>query len=365
MPFQTIGAYACQNLQTDLVDYYKANSPQYRTLGSTSLIKWLLSPQNTANFRRINVTSIPGKKRAVAFQITDPFCFDLARAARACATPAGTISQTPQEIIFDLDVDPYRIVDGNDAPVALKIDLDQMMQYCTINDMSWITDQISRTLFRFEEVLDLRLLELLVTQVGQNLDGDAVTNIPLWVVNTLTNTAVINPEAEFAMTQVMKDIGVDSQFGIVGGKTVSKLQQYLKWLVADLASVDMSKTLAATPFAFYDRNANSVMTENDWLQLPPGAVQLVTWNRYAPGSSVRKEVTDLYTKGTVALPTSGLMVDYNWIFDYQCNIWTFEPLLYADLAVVPPGGCGTPNVNGILRFHDCSGRAVIPDCPAS
>lgn len=365
MPFGNIGAYACQNLQTDLVSYYGANAPQFRTLGSTSLLKWLLSPQNTSNFKRIDVTSIPGKKRAVAFRVSDPYCFDLARAARACATPAGIISQTPTEIVFDLNVDPYRIVDGNGAPVALQIDLEEMEQFCTVDDMSWITDQINRTLFRFEQVLDKRLLELLVAQVGVNIDGDAITQIPLWVVNTLTNTAVINPEAEFAMTQIMKDIGVDSQFGVVGGKTVSKLQQYLQWLVADLASVDMSKTIAATPFAFYDRNADTVMTQNDWLQLPPGAVQLVSWNRYAPGSSIRKTVTDLYTKGTITLPTTGLMVDYNWTFDYTCNIWKFEPILFADLAVVPAGGCATPNVNGILRFHDCSGRGVIPECPAT
>ena len=365
MPFGNIGAYACQNLQTDLVAYFGANSPQFRTLGSTSLIKWLLSPQNTSSFQRINVTSIPGKKRAVAFRTTDPYCFDLCRAARACATPAGVISQTPTEIVFDLDIEPYRICTGS-SPLALTIDLEQMEQYCTVDDMTWITDQINRVLFRFEEVLDLRLLELLVAQVGENFDGDAITNIPLWVVNTLTNTAVINPEAEFEMAQRMRDIGVDSQFGIVGGKTVAKLQQYLRWLVADLASVDMSKTLASTsPFSFYDRNADTVMTQNDWLQLPPGAVQLVTWNRYAPGSSIRKTVTDLYTKGTITLPTTGLTIDYNWTFDYTCNIWTFEPLLYAHLAVVPPGGCGTPDVNGILRFHDCSGRDVYPECPGS
>ena len=363
MPFGNIGAYACQNLQTDLLAYFGQNAPQFRTLGSTSLLKWLLSPQNTANFKRIDVMSIPGKKRAVAFRIVDPFCFDLARAARACGTPAGVISQTPTEIVFDLNINPYRIVDGDGAPVALKVDLEQMQQYCTVDDMSWITDQINRTLFRFEEVLDKRLLELLVAQVGDNFSGDEITNIPLWVVNTLTNTAIINPEAEFAMSQIMRDIGVDSQFAIIGGKTVAKLQKYLQWLTADLASVDMSKTLAATPFAFYDRNADTVMNQNDWLELPPGAVQLVSWNRFGPGSSMRKSVTDLYTDGTITLPTTGLTVDYSWKYDYNCHVWTFEPSLVADLAVVPPGGCGVQSdVNGILRFHDCSGRAVIPTC---
>jgi hypothetical protein len=361
MPFSNIGAYACQNLQTDLISYFGANAPQFRTLGSTSFIKWLLSPQNTSNFKRIDVTSIPGKKRAVAFRVNDPFCFDLTRASRACGTPAGTISQSPQEIVFDLDIDPYRITDDGD-PIALKIDLDDMAQFCTVDDMSWITDQINRTLMRFEEVLDKRLLELLDAAVGEDIDGNTPTQIPLWVVNTLTNTAVINPEAEFAITQIMRDIGVDSQFAAIGGKTIAKLQKYLQWLTADLASVDMSQTIASTPFAFYDRNIDSIAGQDFWYQIPPGAVQLVSWNRYAPGSSVRKTVTDLYTKGTITLPTTGLTVDYNWTFDYQCNIWTFEPLLFADLAIVPAGGCSTPNVNGILKFQDCSGHPVLPEC---
>lgn len=362
MPFGNIGAYACQNLQTDLVSFYRENAPQFRTLGSTSLLKWLLSPQNTANFRRIDVTSIPGKKRAVAFYMVDPYCFDLARAARACNVPAGVISQTPNEIVFDLDVEPYRIVDDNGDPVALKIDLEDLERFCMLDDMSWITDQINRTLFRFEQVLDKRLMELLDSQVGVDFAGASPTLVPLWVTNTLTNTSVINPEAEFTIEQIMKDIGVDTQFAVIGGKTVAKLQKYLSWLTADLASVDMSKTIAATPFAFYDRNADTIIGQNAWYQLPPGAVQLVSWNRYAPGSSLRKSVTDLYTKGTVTLPTTGLDVDYNWIFDYQCNVWTFEPMLYADLAVVPPGGCGTPNVNGIIKVADCSGIPVLAEC---
>ena len=245
----------------------------------------------------------------------------------------------------------------------MEIDLETMEQYCTVDDMSWITDQINRTLFRFEEVLDKRFMELLVAQVGENIAGDAITDIPLWVVNTLTNTAVINPEAQFALQQYMRDIGVDQQFAAIGGGTIAKLQQYLAWITADLASVDMGKTLAATPFAFYDRNADTVMAPSDWLQLPPGAVQLVTWNRYGPGASMRKTVTDLYTHGTITLPTTGLSVDYEWTYDYTCKKWRFEPMLFADLAVVPSGGCSTPNVNGILRMHDCSGRPVLPACP--
>jgi hypothetical protein len=363
MPFSNIGALACQNLQTDLVNFYGGLAPQYRTNGSTATIKWLLSPQNTSNFERINVTSIPGKKRAVAFRLLDPYCFDLCRAARVCNVPAGVISQTPNEIVYDLDIDPYRPCDGYGEPMKLQIALEDLEQYCTLNDMSWITDQINRFLLRFEEQLDKRLLELLEPLVGTNFSAEAISNVPIFVTNTNTNTAALNPEGQFALNQLMLDIGIDTQqYGIIGGAIVRKIAMYQKWATANDAGVDLSKFDAASPVVFYDRNADVVLATNDWLQLAPGAVQLVSWNRYAPGSSIRKSVTDLYTKGTVTLPTTGLEVDYDWVFDYECNVWSYEPTLRADLATVPPGGCSSPGVNGIIRIHECSDIAVIPVC---
>lgn len=363
MPFGNIGAYACQNLQTDLVDYFARNAPQYRTYGNTSTLKWLLSPQNTNGFKKLDVSSgIPGKKRPVAMQIADPYCFDIAKAARLCTNTAGNISQTPQEIVYDFTGDPFRIVDDSDAPLRLKIDLAALQAYCTINDFSWLTDQINRLLFRFEEQLDLRIFELLAAGVGTNKAGDAVTNLPLWVLGN-NNTAILNPETQFALNQTMNDIGVNTQWGAIGGSIINKINQFTKWLGLDSAGVDMSKVLAINPFTFYDRNAEDVIGITDFLQLAPGAAQLITWNRYGPGSSVRREVTDLYSNGTITLPTTGLDIDWKWRYDYECEIWYFEPSLFADVVIVPAGGCNTPGVNGIIQVHDCSGQPVIPVCP--
>ncbi len=363
MPFSNIGAYACQKLQTNLVDYYGKNSPAYRTNGSTSLIKWLLSPQNTASFQKINVTSIPGKKRGVAFRTDEAYCFDIARKARACNVTPANISQTPQEIVFDLDIDPYRpISGGGDDPSVLKIDLEALRQYCTVDDMSWITNQINRFLLRFEEQLDKRFFELLAPLIGTNFAGDAITNLPLWTVNSLSNTAALNPEAEFAIGQTLLDIGVNQQYAMIGGALVNKIRNFMKWAAGDAAGVDMSKYQATNPYPFYDRNSDGVLGSTDFLLLAPGTVQLVTWNMFAQGASTRKEVTDLYTHGTITLPTTGLEIDYQWTYDYNCKVWTFEPILYADLAVVPSGGCDTPDANGTIRIHDCSGQEVIPVC---
>jgi hypothetical protein len=363
MSFANVGAYACQNLQTDLVTYFGKNAPQFRTYGSTSTIKWLLSPQNTANFKRLDVTSIPGKKRPVAFRIVDPFCFDVARVERLCSATPGTINQTPQEIVYDLTEDAYRVIGDDDLPRRLKIDLEDLERFCTVDDMSWITDQINRYLIRFEESLDANVLALLVGFAGTNKAGEAITNLPLWVTNNLSGTSQLNPETQFALNQTMQDIMVDTQWAAIGGSIINKINQFTKWMGLDAAGVDMSKQPANNPYTFYDRNAEAVLGTTDFLQIAPGVAQLVYWNRFGPGSSLRRQVTDLYSKGTITLPTTGLDVDWEWKFDYDCSIWYFEPSLHLDVAVVPPGGCGTPDVNGLIRIHDCSGIPVIPVCP--
>jgi len=74
-------------------------------------------------------------------------------------------------------------------------------------------------------------------------------------------------------------------------------------------------------------------------------------------------VTDLYSNGTIVSPATGLEIDWKWSYDYSCEKWKFEASLHAELAVVPPGGCGTDGVNGILRYHECSNTALVPACP--
>lgn len=362
MPFDNVGAYACQNLQVALLDYFGANSPEMRTYGSIAWLRWLLSPQNTANFERIPIESMPGKIRPVAFQINDPFCFDLARVERVCTDNLGTISQTPQEIVFEMnDIDPFVVVDGSGNPLKLKIDLKVLQTKCTINDQTWITNQISRYLLRYEEALSKQLLSLMQTHIGTNYAGEAITNIPLWL--TVGGKTNLNPEALFAINQQMLNVQVDTNYAIIGDAVVNKILMYEKWQSGSDIGTDLSKFNPNNPYPFYDRNFGPIFGNFDFLAVPPGAVQLVSYNENAQGSSYNTQVTNLYSNGTIILPRTGLAVDWEWRFDYECKIWVFEAKLRADLAVVPPGGCNTPNVNGIIQFHDCTQTPIFPACP--
>lgn len=362
MAFAAIGAMACQNLQVDLFDFFGENIPGNRTYGDVSTLRWLLSPQNTSGFERVNVTSIPGKIRGVAFRVKEPQCFDVARTALLCTDTATDFSQTPKEMVYSFPNDPYRIVVGeDDDPGALKIDLLAMKQFCTVDDYSWIRSQIFDVLSRFEEGVSKSATELLSAAAGTTFEGEALQNLPMFV--DYQGKITVNPEAEFAMDQIMKDIMVNKQFSIIGGRVVNKINKYMEWAGLDAAGIDLSKVDSRIPYSFYDRNADSILGIYDWLQLAPGAAQIVTWNQYGPGSSQRSEVTDLYSNGTITMPRTGLQIDWEWTYDNKCKVWRFIPSLHMDVVVVPPGGCSTPGVNGIIRVHDCSGKPIIPVCP--
>lgn len=364
MPFGAIGAYTCQRLQANMVDYYKKNLPQFRTLGSTSLIKWLLSPQNTANFKKIDVQSIPGKKRGVAFHLETPFCLELCSMDVDCNTTMTNIQPSTKEMVFDLTDNPYRVCDGDGDPMRLYFDAEDMMKYCTETDQSFIQRQILRFLLEWEEALDKKLTAMLAGVVGTNAAEEGVTNLPIFVNNSISNTSALNPDAQWYLQQLYSDLGLDGNFGMIGGNIVNKIAQFNKWACCNHAGVDLSKADATNPWVFYNRNFNATFGASDFLIMAPGAAQLVTWNRYKGEKA--KSVTELYTHDTVVLPTTGLEVDYQWYYDYKCEKWTFDPFLHLELAVAPPGGC-TDNldaVNGIVRVHECGSVPLQPTCPA-
>src|SRR6185369_17336943 len=109
------------------------------------LLKFLKSPQNTRGFRQIDVESIPGKKRAIAMMIDNPFCFDICSLAADCNTTRIENSNPAQEVVYDLTSDPYRVCNndsGPNSPEVLTFDEEDLMRYCTITDFSYITRQI-------------------------------------------------------------------------------------------------------------------------------------------------------------------------------------------------------------------------------
>lgn len=364
MPFSAIGTYACKALQAKLIDFYGQNAPEFRTLGSIGLVKWLLSPQNTRGFQQINVESVPGKKRPVAMLVDNPFCFDLCALSADCNTTRVESTNPSQEIVFDLTGPEYRVCDGEGSgaqPVTLTFDEADLMRYCTETDTSYITRQIARYNKRFIESLDQRVFEILASKVGTNAQGQATTDLTFFTTNVDTGQSNLNATAIFFLNQLWQDAANDSQFALIGGQTLNMIAAFKQWQGLNAMGVDLMNINEEIPFIYYDRNSDAILGQTDFLQIAPGAAQLVTWNKYK--GEKRRSVTDLYTHGTFIDPATGLEVDFKWYYDYKCEKWTYEPFLFAELAVNLAGGCGDAlaGVNGIVHVHAC-GQVTSPIC---
>lgn len=364
MPYSAIGTYACKHLDAKLIEFYGQNAAEFRTLGSIGLLKWLKSPQNTRGFRQIDVESIPGKKRAIAMLVDNPFCFDICSLGADCNTTRVESSNPSQEIVYSLSDTPFRVCDGEGSgaqPVALTFDEEDLMRYCTVDDTSYITRQIGRYNKRFIESLDQRVFETLAANVGTNAKGAATTDLTFFTTNADTGQSNLNAMAVFFLNQLWKDAGNDMQYALIGGQTLSMIAEFKKWQGLNAMGVDLNNIDEEIPFIYYDRNSDSILGLADFIQISPGAAQLVTWNRYK--GEKRRSITDLYTHGTFIDPATGIEVDYEWYFDYKCKKWTYEPFIHAELAVNPAGGCGASleGVNGIVQVHSCA-QVVDPAC---
>lgn len=368
MAFSAIGTYACRAFQDKYEAYYGANSPEFKTMGSNALVRWLLGPQNTRGFKQISdgITSgqtVPGKKRAVAFALDTPMCFDVCAIPDiTCTTERVASSPATQEIVFDFTGPAYRVCDAEGEPVRLEFDHATLAKYCTETDTAYITRQIARFNKRFIEAFDKRIGELLEALVGQNSDGSTLTRIPFFI-NHSSGLVTLNPEATWFLDQTYRDIGGEGQFALIGGKVLNKITQYHKWAGLSDAGIDLGSLGDIDPYAFYDRFLDATIGQNNFFQLSPGAVQLVTFTENI-GENNRR-VTDLYTHSTVTDPATGLEIDFEWYYEPKCKVWTYEPHLYAELAVVQPGGCGIPGANGVLMIEDCSAGATPPVCADS
>jgi len=366
MAFSAAATYACRALTQSLVDYYGANTAELKTMGSNALVRFLLSPQNTAGMRQIadGITqAVPGKKRAVAFAFDNPFCFDVcAINGLNCNTVREPTTPATQEIVFDFDGPAYVVCDGNGDPQRLEFTHSDLARYCTETDTSYITRQIARFNRRFIEAFDKRIGEQLETMVGTNANGDALSRAPFFMQHA-SGLININPEAFFHMDQTMLDIGVDQQYAIVGGKVINKINQYQKWAGLNDAGINLDEISNINPYSYYDRFLDSTLGINRFFQLSPGAVQLVTFTENIGENN--RQVTDLYTHSTFVDQPTGLEVDFEWYYEPKCKVWTYEPHLYAQLAVARPGGCGIPGANGVLLWEDCSNGANPPVCSES
>ena len=106
---------------------------------------------------------------------------------------------------------------------------------------------------------------------------------------------------------------------------------------------------------FYDRFVDAQVGTNDMIVLAPGAVQLVTWNKYVGEYAKRN---DVFEHGTLTDPFTGLTYDIKINYDDCKDRWTIQFGLYFKLVHLPSNAfAADDDLNGVnYTFHwtDCS-----------
>jgi len=342
-----------------LSDYFGRQVPENRDYGSLAFLQWLVSNENLAGVRRLSddIIGVPGKKRGVKLQFTQPMCVQVCTTAWACDDAKVPLSPAISFAEFDIET-KYHVCDTSGAPAALKFTNSEWAQYCELNDEQFIQDQFSKFDMSMFKALDKALVELLRTMLPA---ADDVT-LPFMRTNTTTGYKTLADEWLLWISEKLADEGTDMMDVVLfGGSMVKTIQHKYKIATASTEGFNLANTSGDIPNMYFDRNFDSVFGKNVIIAIPKNALQLVTFNEYVGG---KRHIGELAINSTKVMPLgngSSIEFDYQWRKDVNCLSYEYFPSLYMELVKTLAGGCIDPNADGFIVFKDC-GDNELPAC---
>ena len=307
----------CEKVQTSLNDLMGNNAPEAKRT-PVGYLQAILSPTNRAGFSSIPVDQGNGKKRSVRVtyaqrgtedDITDTY-------NNGC-TPE--ISKTPFEDIVSVN-----------TPLSTKgisFSEDEMRKLCEA-DSAWMARVINSELNPFMTALNKRLITLQAANFGNFADGtNGVKSREL--INGDDGYAYYNGEVD--ILNDFEDIDAGSRPMLIGSGMLRDYTRLTDIGCCNAAGVELG---SAGDFDYFnDRHVGAILgNANDFIGLAPGNVQLVTYNKYK--GTYRKE-NDVFSKGTIIDPYTGLELDMRWKYD-DCNeVYTLSFSLWYSLYFLP------------------------------
>lgn len=362
-------AFECQSIQKSLDSYFADNLIPYKRAKDNAFIRFLKSQPNRQGVIQIqdDATNAFGQKLKVRMRTRDNLCLALVKQSWTCDQAVFLKNAVPKEHLFDLDDTPYTLKDPTDAtskPLVFKWDFNEYKRLC-INQPEFFQETIARGLVQLEELVNKDLMTVLATKLGkqQTSAGTAVASkpVPLFLASTQTAVPVQNPFVTAKIQEAYNLSRTTGRYSVFGGTRFWNYAQASNISTASAWGFDISKTVQPYDF-MYDLDYDSVFGAASFISIPYGGVQLVQWN-----ANVGDGFIDFphSKKFTVSTP-NGLRVDMFWehFTGNMCNEIRVGLSTYAELAVVPSGGCFVDNdVNGLFKFTDCSLTTDIA-CPA-
>jgi hypothetical protein len=344
----------CPNIQQKINNAWATMSPSTQR-SKLGYLDALQSPQNTTGVEKIATNSRNGKtgivtltgytRGVVAETSDDPSIF--------CD---AAIEPTPYEI--EVECDNWISLAG------LTFNEDQMRKICDPDSM-WIADILNSRFDAIATQLDAELLALQAANFGNFIDGTATVH----TIYPLNSVLEAQPIAETLMLNEYMDINGTGTPLLVGAENINLYSQLVKIGCCNDGGVDVAAN-GQYQF-FYDRQVGAAFGDNnDFVLMQPGAVQLVTWNRFV-GPYIMDE--KLWKKDTITDPKTG--VTYDMVMSYSpCEgdaaegQYVLSIGVYYTLAFLPVDAYQATDplygVNGTLYFNADCGDYTCSELPA-
>lgn len=327
----------CQKIQANLVDIAGSNAPALARQ-KVGMIDGLMSAQNRNGFTA-QIVPTNGKFRAVQINYVGQACdSDVVTDCAINCTP--TVEPEPSEKL---------LTDFYCAKYKMSFDEVEMRKLCEA-DSVWVGQNIMRAM----NAINVSVDKALITAVDHLIDISAV-NIPLF-----TSTGFPNP---MAWPQVISRIELVGHAGapIVVGGSMSELYAKSQSIACcnTVAGMDLS-AMSGNAYYYFDPQINTIGQATEFYGWTPGAVQMVTWNRYLGEYAKR---SDDMEHGTIVDPFTGLVYDLKTSYDDCAEKWYVELALNWNIVDMPKAFCADSDDNGIYKFIDCSTGPVA--CPGA
>lgn len=358
--------FTCVSLQENIDKYFAEKVLPYKKAKSNGFLKFLKSRANRDGITMIqDDANQNGIKRRIKMLTRRPLCFKLCKGDWACNDLRSGLQVSPYQHEFTLDDTPFYPCDNDDNPMTFKWDYRKWQDLC-INQPRFFDETITQALMRIDELVNKELLTVLAaklaTACGSNGIAGGTIQVPLFLTNTTTAVPSQNPYVFTAISNEYEKQRMSGAYAMFGGMDFKDYLAMKGIASGSAIGYDMSKMPEDFDF-FYDLDFNTVLGSDIFVGIPYGAMQLVQYTE-----NIGYGAIDFPNQKKMVLTTpNGLKVDMDWVYnaDIKCNYVEVALTCYAELVVVPGGGCGLQDcVNGLTMFQNCALGGMV-DCPVS
>jgi hypothetical protein len=328
----------CQKLQTDLNTVAGINAPALKR-DRVGYLDALMSEENRMGFEAIPIPT-NGKYRAVQVNYIQRGIADSVNLT--CTNSCDTDQEiAPLETIVNIT----NCIETK----GMKFSEDQMRKLCEA-DAVYVSSVIMAQMNALNTALNQQLLAGQSSNFGKFGDGTTQKDIKLFEATTNAPRAIASAQIRHEFDLV----GASGSPMIIGG---GNFDLYAKTQQIACCNANTGTDLSRwTDYMYYnDRFVNTVIGANEFVVLAPGAVQLLTWNKYVGDYAKRN---DVFEHGTITDPFTGLTYDLKVHYDDCADEWSIKLSLNWELFFLPENSFNEDDtnagVNYTFHFADCS-----------